>query len=78
MLFRSDPFKAMQDQASRNMAMFSDAMRVFNPFAAAMGTAQPAKPAAQNGTPGAAKDDLQSLKDQLAAMQKKLDNIAGG
>ena len=74
----ADPFKAMQDQASRNMAMFSDAMRVFNPFAAAMGTAQPAKPAAQNGTPGAAKDDLQSLKDQLAAMQKKLDNIAGG
>ena len=72
----ADPFKAMQDQASRNMAMFSDAMRVFNPFAAAMGTAQPAKPAAQNGTPGAAKDDLQSLKDQLAGDRRALDAVA--
>ena len=72
----ADPFKAMQDQAGRNMAMFSDAMRVFNPFAAAMGQAT-AKPAGQPGAQEAVKDDLQSLKDQLAAMQKKLDNIAG-
>ena len=42
----ADPFKAMQEQAQRNMAMFNDAMKVFNPFAAALGGAVPGAPAA--------------------------------
>ena len=74
-----DAFKAMQDQAQRNMAMFSDAMKVFNPFAAAMGAVPgapaPARPQAAP-SPGSAKDDLQALKDQLAAMQQKIDTLA--
>lgn len=81
----ADPFKAMQDQAARNMTMFQDAMRMFNPFAAAMGqstlavtpkptTAQPTGTAANTST---TKDDLKALKDQLAAMQQKIDSIAG-
>jgi polyhydroxyalkanoate synthesis repressor PhaR len=72
-----DPMKAMQEATTRNMAMFNDAMRVFNPFAAMAvppgGTASaPPKPAAS----AAGKDDLQVLKDQLAAMQQKLDTLA--
>jgi len=39
----ADPFKAMQEQTERNMAMFHDAMRMFNPFAAAM-AGQPPQP----------------------------------
>ena len=74
-----DPFKAMQDQAQRNMSMFSDAMKVFNPFAAAAmgavpGAPAPGKPAAPGAAP--ARDDLQALKDQLAAMQQKIDTLA--
>ena len=74
-----DPFKAMQDHAQRNMSMFSDAMKVFNPFAAAAmgavpGAPAPGKPAAPGAAP--AKDDLQALKDQLAAMQQKIDTLA--
>ena len=71
-----DAFKAMQDQAQRNMAMFSDAMKVFNPFAAAMGSV-PGAPAPGKAAPqgGSSKDDLQVLKDQLAAMQQKLDTL---
>lgn len=72
-----DPMKAMQDATQRNMTMFSEAMRVFNPFAA-MGM-----PGASNGPQqkSAASvppsgGDLQALKDQLAAMQQKLDSIA--
>ena len=74
-----DAIKAMQDHAQRNMAMFGDAMKVFNPFAAVLGGAVPGAPAP--GKPGPAaggtgsKDDLQALKDQLAAMQQKLDTI---
>jgi polyhydroxyalkanoate synthesis repressor PhaR len=97
----ADPFKAMQEHATRNMAMFSDAMKVFNPFAAAMVPGSPGQPPGaqpsqpQTGQPQTgqpqqtqpqqsrpqqaqpAKDDLQALKDQLAAMQQKLDTIAG-
>ena len=75
----SDPFKAMQDQAQRNMALFNDAMRMFNPFAN-MGLGGAGPGAATKPAPAAAsppgKDDLQALKDQLAAMQQKLDTIA--
>ena len=80
----ADPFKAMQEQTERNMAMFHDAMRMFNPFAAAMANQQPpqkpqghAQPHQPQQAP-AGKDDLQALKDQLSAMQRKIDAIAGG
>jgi polyhydroxyalkanoate synthesis regulator protein len=61
------------------MAMFSDAMKVFNPFAAAMGGTVPGAPAPgkpQGGPSAATGDDLQALKDQLAAMQQKIDTLA--
>lgn len=74
----ADPFKAMQDHAQRNMVMFSEAMKVFNPFAAAMGGAVPGAPGP--GKPQSAeassKDDLQALKEQLAQMQQKIDTLA--
>ena len=72
----ADPFKTMEEQAQRNMALFTEAMRMFNPFAAAMGPGSaPQKPA--EGAP-AGRDDLRGMQDQLAAMQRKLDQLAGG
>jgi polyhydroxyalkanoate synthesis repressor PhaR len=73
-----DPFKAMEEQTKRNMSLFSDAVRMFNPFAAAMMN-QAAAPETQKSSPSASthKDDLQVLKDQISAMQRKLDSIAG-
>jgi polyhydroxyalkanoate synthesis repressor PhaR len=77
----ADPFKAMQEQAARNMSMFQDAMRMFSPFAAAMGQSTLGIAPKTGGQPATApsgtKDDLQALKDQLAAMQQKIDTIAG-
>ena len=74
-----ESFKGMEDQAKRNMAMFNDAMKMFNPFAAmlpgGMGQA-PAKPQSQPGGAATSKDDLQALKEQLAAMQEKLNKIS--
>jgi polyhydroxyalkanoate synthesis repressor PhaR len=82
-IWGADPFKAMQEQTERNMAMFHDAMRMFNPFAAAMANQQAqakpqeqARPKESQSPPG--KDDLQALKEQLSAMQRKIDAIAGG
>jgi polyhydroxyalkanoate synthesis repressor PhaR len=71
----ADPFKAMHDTAQRNMSMFSDAMRVFNPFAAAAMGSTASGQKSQTPAQPPNKDDLQALKDQLAAMQKKLDTI---
>ncbi len=73
-----DSFKGMEDQAKRNMAMFNDAMKLFNPFAAMMpgGMSPPAaKPQSPPSSAAASKDDLQVLKDQLAAMQDKLNTM---
>jgi polyhydroxyalkanoate synthesis regulator protein len=84
-IWGADPFKAMQEQTERNMTMFHDAMRMFNPFTAAMANQQAPqhKPQgnAQSKEPqqtAAGKDDLQALKDQLSAMQRKIDAIADG
>ena len=82
-IWGADPLKAMQEQTERNMAMFHDAMRMFNPFAAAMANQQQAKPQEQAKPRDTAaaqsnKDDLQTLKDQISAMQRKIDAIAGG
>jgi len=74
----ADPFKAMEAQTKRNMAMFSDALKMFNPVAASMmnqgAAAEAHKPASAAGS---RKDDLQDLKDQISAMQRKLDTIVG-
>ena len=74
--FTGEPFKNMEEHAKRNMAMFSDAMKLFNPFAA-MAMAQPgAVPAEKpNSSAPPSKDDLQSMKDQLMAMQEKINNL---
>ncbi len=80
-----DAMKLVEEAAKRNMQMFQDSMKMFtpfgaatfaNPFAAAAGAKdavppEPAKP--QSAT--ASKDDLQVLKDQLAVMQQKLEQM---
>ncbi len=65
-------FQGMEEQAKRNMVLFNDAMKLFNPFAAMMpgATAQAEAP-----KPAAAKDDLQALREQMAAMQEKLNRF---
>ena len=72
-----DAFKGMEDHAKRNMALFNDAMKMFNPFAAVMAANAGGgpKPEAPAGAP-ASKDDLQTLKEQMAAMQQKLDTMS--
>ena len=77
--FGGDAAKGLEEQTKRNMVMFQDAMKMFNPFAAAMGMPKAASPggeAAPRATPESPKDDFQALKDQMAAMQQKLDTLS--
>jgi polyhydroxyalkanoate synthesis repressor PhaR len=63
--------KAIEEQTRRNVELFQNAMRMFTPFP------PPADPAEQARAekPAGKADDLQELKDQIAAMQRKLDTM---
>lgn len=65
--------KAFEEQTRRNVEMFQNAMRMFTPFPAASGAATGSE--AKEEKPSGKDKDLQELKEQIAAMQKKLDSI---
>jgi polyhydroxyalkanoate synthesis repressor PhaR len=78
-----DAMKLVEETAKRNMQMFQDSMKMFVPFGATPGFANPFAAAAGAGDavppdtakPAPKRDDLQELKDQLAAMQQKLETM---
>jgi polyhydroxyalkanoate synthesis repressor PhaR len=69
--FGGGAIDALQAQTRANMAMFTDAFRMFNPFAAATAQAQ------QENQVAPASDDLGELKRELNAMRERLDKLAG-
>jgi polyhydroxyalkanoate synthesis repressor PhaR len=72
-----DAFKGLEDHAKRNMALFNDALKMFNPFASMM-AANAGGPPKTEAPPSAtaSQDDLKTLKEQMAAMQQKLDTMS--
>ncbi|RWB72869.1 MAG: polyhydroxyalkanoate synthesis repressor PhaR [Mesorhizobium sp.] len=67
------PMKALEEQTRRNVEMFQNAMRMFTPFPpAGSNAATPAEPPKKEEK----SDDLQELKAQIAAMQRKLDTMS--
>ena len=74
MMSMTQPIKALEEQTKRNIEMFRNAMRMFTPF-------PPGAQAEQNGSNGEAeapqdeRSELRELRDQIAAMQEKIDNI---
>ncbi|MDX8503446.1 polyhydroxyalkanoate synthesis repressor PhaR [Mesorhizobium sp. VK4C] len=67
------PMKALEEQTRRNVEMFQNAMRMFTPFpSAGNNTATPAESPKKEEK----SDDLQELKAQIAAMQRKLDTMS--
>ncbi len=81
--FGGDAFKTVEEQAKRNMQLFQDSLKMFTPFGAGMATGFPnpfvagasRDAAAAKPSSGPSRDDLQTLKDQLAAMQQKIDQL---
>ena len=57
----------------RNMEMFQNAMRMFTPFPPA--GSQAAAPEGGHGKGGEKSDELSELKQQIAAMQRKIDSM---
>jgi polyhydroxyalkanoate synthesis repressor PhaR len=67
------PIKALEEQTRRNVEMFQNAMRMFTPFPSAGSNSTPAAEPVKKEEKG---DDLQELKAQIAAMQRKLDTMS--
>lgn len=81
--FGTNAFDAMQEQAKQNMALFEKALDMFNPFtgqAPRSGNptherpADSPQPSRENGAGSG--NDIESLKQQLSAMQEKLDQLS--
>lgn len=69
------PIKAIEEQTRRNIEMFQNAMRMFSPFP---GQGEAQEQAAPPEEPeGERADDLRELKEQIAAMQRKIDRMDG-
>ena len=81
----TEMIKSMEDQARKNMAMFQDAMQLFNPFAAMQNTngaapetaEEPAKPEAKAEPDASADTDLKELRNQIKTMQSQIEKLAG-
>lgn len=73
-------FQAMDEQVRSNMAFFSEAMRMFLPFArnrnGREGEEAKADHPAEAGSPGASSDELDVLRRQVADMQARLDALS--
>ena len=76
MMKMTTPMKAFEEQARRNVELFQNAMRMFTPFPRPSDD-QPAQDV-DAGAPEPGNDDLQELKEQIAAMQRKLDRMGKG
>ena len=74
-----EPMKAMEETVRRNTEMFQNAMKMFIPFGlpGAPGASETAE-TPKTATTEPAKDDLSDLKEQIAAMQRKLETISKG
>ena len=67
-------FGSLEEQTRKNMALFSQALTMFSPFAAAKPAAE-AEPSGAAGE-GSGKADLDEMKRQLDEMQKRLEQLA--
>ena len=66
------PMKAIEEQTRRNIELFQNAMRLFTPFPTGAG-----QTAAEPSRKGEDKvDELSELKQQIAAMQRKIDSMS--
>jgi polyhydroxyalkanoate synthesis repressor PhaR len=76
--FATGSFGKMDEQMQKNMTMFRDAMSLFTPFGLAAGkktTEQSGAASAEEGDATSGNDELNSLKRELAEMQKKIDRL---
>ncbi|HKQ94579.1 MAG TPA: polyhydroxyalkanoate synthesis repressor PhaR [Aestuariivirgaceae bacterium] len=73
----TEPFRVIDEQVKKNMAMFEDAMRFFQPFAQKDSRDERPQNASGRASTSATASDLKTMQDQLKEMQRKLDSLTG-
>ena len=69
-----EPFKLVDEQVKKNMTIFENAMKMFNPFAPpAKEQRSEAPPAAREPSPSAT--GLKAMQEQLREMQRRLESL---
>ena len=76
------PFRQIEEMGRQNMAMFQQALNMFNPFVDGEGGEAPGNGAVPPGAPQRGQSELnraelERLKSQLGEMQRRLDQITG-
>lgn len=67
-------YNMFEESVRKNMELYEQAMKMFSPLGPAYSPQKPSAPdGAQKGD-----EDINALKDQVAALQKKLDRLEGG
>jgi len=77
--FGAAPLRAMDEHARRNVTLFQQAMKMFNPFAildAERDKAGPREVEPESPPAAARQGDLEALRNQIAAVQRQLDQLA--
>jgi len=77
---KGDALGVLEEQARTNVELFSEAMRMFMPFAAGGMMRAPKNSGGGNagaGKPEGREEELDGLRRQLAEMQRTLETIAG-
>jgi polyhydroxyalkanoate synthesis repressor PhaR len=70
------PMTLIEEQTRRNIQMFQEAMRMFTPSPAPEPEKSTPEPEGNSEAQGPMNGDLQELRDQLAAMQRKIDSLS--
>ena len=73
MMQMTTPMKALEEQTRQNIELFQNAMRMFTPFPAGGSTAASGEP---NRKDAEKSSELTELKQQIAAMQRKIDSLS--
>ncbi|ADZ68640.1 polyhydroxyalkanoate synthesis repressor PhaR [Polymorphum gilvum] len=76
--FGSTALEAIEEQVKRNTEMFERAMKMFMPFGGGGSSASGNAGGAAAAPKSPPSSDLDEMKKQLAAMQKKIDSLGGG
>jgi polyhydroxyalkanoate synthesis repressor PhaR len=79
--FGASPFRGLDEQARHNVALFQQAMKMFNPFAVLEAdrekSPEPRKAEPESPPPSEpASSDLETLRKQVAAVQRQLEQLS--
>ena len=69
-------FQTLEEQARKNMAVFRQALAMFNPFGVPGGVDASASVAAEPAAPAAPRSDIDDMKRQLDELNKRIDQLS--